>query len=173
MFIIETPGSIDSIGRDILQFGPLRVNLTFSKEQNEFTISCNSGLSAKLEPFKSYMCCIRWDRGNFITCLDIYDYSHRDDIPVYRLRPEMYWFTFDNPKYSLVSDYDKELIVESPQPCQIHSYPVQMTNIKYYNIYLNDTDMMKEAIKYTTNHESCVFNDLARNILSGHGYTVK
>ena len=173
MFIIETPGSIDSMGRDILQFGPLRVNLIFSKEQNEFTISCNSGLSAKLKPFKSYMCCIRWDRGNFVTCLDIYDYNHRDDIPVYRLRPEMYWFTFDNPKYSLVSDYDKELIVESPKPCQIHSYPVQMTNIKYYNIYLNDTDMVKEAIKYTTNHPACVFNDLARNILSGHGYTVK
>ena len=173
MFIIETPGSIDDIGRDILQFGPLRVNLMFSKLKNMFTLRCNSNLSADLEPFRSYMCCIRWDRNNFVTCLDIYDYNHRDDIPVYRLRPEMYWFTFDEPKYNLVSDYDKELIITTPQPCQIHSYPVQMTNIKYYDIYLNDTDMMKEAVKYTTNHKSCVFNDVARNITSGHGYAVK
>ena len=173
MFIIETPGSINDIGRDILQFGPLRVNLMFSKKENIFTLSCNSNLSAKLEPFRSYLCCIRWNHNNYITGLDIYDYLHKEDIPVYRLRPEMYWFSFDNPKCSLTAEYDTELIITTPQACQIHSYPVQMTNIKYYNVYLNDTDMMKEAIKYTTNHESCVFNDVARNITSGHGYAVK
>ena len=48
-----------------------------------------------------------------------------------------------------------------------------MTHIKYYNVYLDDESMVKEAIKYSTNHDACVFNDVARNITSGHGYAVK
>lgn len=174
MFIIETPGSLtDNVERDILQFGNLRVNLIYSKSANTFTLSTNSNIKAELEPFKSYMCCIRWDRNNYVTCLDIFDYMHRADIPVYRLRPEMYWFAFDEPKYSIVSDYDDDLYTNTPLDCQIHSYPVQMTNIKYYNVYLDDESMVKEGIKYSTNHDACVFNDVARNITSGHGYAVK
>ena len=45
--------------------------------------------------------------------------------------------------------------------------------IKYYNKYLESQEAFTEAIKYTTNHESCVFNDTARNIISGHGYEIK
>lgn len=174
MFIIETPGSLtDEVSRDIIQFGNLRVKLDYTKANNLFTLSCNAGLKCELDPFKSYMCCIRWDRNNYITGLTIYDYTHRDDVPIYKLRPEMYWFMFDTPKCNIVTNYDDDLATSSPMPCQIHSYPVQLTNIKYYNVYLNDEDMVKEAVKYTTNHESCVFNDVARNITSGHGYAVK
>ena len=54
-------------------------------------------------------------------------------------------------------------------PCQVHAYPLQLTNIKYYNKYLDETEATTEAIKYTTNHK-VVFNDLARPINSGHGY---
>jgi hypothetical protein len=85
----------------------------------------------------------------------------------------MYWFDFENPVCNLVSNYDLELSSITELPCQIHAYPLQLTNIKYYNEYLNDTEMMSESVKYTTNNENCVFNDLARPINSGHGYIVK
>jgi hypothetical protein len=174
IFLIETPGSFSGeISRDILQFCNLRVNVEYNKNENIFNIKCNSGLTSKLEPFKSYICAIRWDRNNYITCLDIYDYAYREDIPVYKLRPEMYWFKFDNPICHIVSDYDNDLYIKEPQLCQVHAYPMQLTNIKYYNVYLDDETMIKESIKYTTNHISCVFNDTARNIISGHGYAIK
>ena len=57
--------------------------------------------------------------------------------------------------------------------CQIHPWPLAMTNIKYYRGGMSDEDILKECIKYTTNHEQCVINDLARPILDGHGYAVK
>lgn len=172
MFIIETPGSFSGVlERDILQFGNLRVNMIW--ENNNFTLSCNSNLKAILEPFKSYMCIIRWNRDNYTISLDIYDYKHRDDIPIYKMRPEMYWFDFENPYYTNISDYDIDLSTCEELPCQIHAYPLQMTNIKYYNIYLENEESIKESIRYTTNHENCVFNDLSRHINSGHGYAVK
>ena len=172
IFIVETPGSFnDEIERDIIQFGNLRVDMKYKR--NEFTISCNSGLQSKLQPFKSYLCIIRWNRNNYTTSLDIFDYKHREDIPIYKLRPEMYWFDFENPICNLVNNYDLELSHSVEAPCQVHAYPLQLTNIKYFNDYLSDTEMVNEAVKYTTNHKACVFNDLARPINSGHGYAVK
>lgn len=172
MFILETPGSFSEVlDRDIIQFGNLRVNMKWNN--NKFVLSCNSSVSAELEAFKSYLCIVKWNRNNFIISLDIYNYNHRDDIPVYKLRPEMYWFGFDSPYCSEVGDYDTEISSSCELPCQVHAYPLQLTNIKYYNKYLDETEATTEAIKYTTNHKSCVFNDLARPINSGHGYAVK
>ena len=171
MFIFETPGSLDnSIERDIIQFGNLHVKLSFI--DNKYSISCGD-LKSNLETFKSYMCVIKWNRGNFVLSMDIYNYTHRTDIPIYKLRPEMYWFDFENPLYSEIVDYNMDLTSDHPLNCQIHSYPVQLTNIKYYNKYLDSEETFVEAIKYTTNHESCVFNDISRHINSGHGYAVK
>jgi hypothetical protein len=172
MFILETPGSFtDILDRDIIQFGNLRINMTWAN--NKFNLSCNSGLTAELEPFKSYLCIIKWNQVNFIISMQIYSYNHREDIPIYKLRPEMYWFSFDSPYYSNIGNYDTELNMSCELPCQVHAYPLQLTNIKYYNKYLDETEATTEAIKYTTNHKSCVFNDLARPINSGHGYAVK
>jgi hypothetical protein len=172
MFIVETPGSFSEVlDRDIIQFGNLRINMKW--DNGKFKLSCNSKLTAELVPFKSYMCIIKWHRGNFILSMDVYDYMHRDDIPVYKLRPEMYWFNFEKPIYSEVTNYDIELSSTCELPCQVHAYPLQLTNIKYYNEYLDATDAITEAIRYTTNHKSCVLNDLARPINSGHGYAVR
>ena len=172
IFIVETPGSFsDVLDRDIIQFGNLRINMKWDK--GLFKLSCNSKLNAKLNPFKSYLCIIRWHRGNFILSMEVYDYMHRDDIPVYKLRPEMYWFNFENPYYSETTDYDTELSMSHELLCQVHAYPLQLTNIKYYNNYLDATESITEAIRYTTNHKNCVFNDLARPINSGHGYAVR
>ena len=171
MFIFETPGSLDNaIERDIIQFGNLRIKLNFINKK--YSITCND-LTADLETFKSYLCVIKWNRSNFTTSMELYDYKHREDIPIYKLRPEMYWFDFENPIYSEISNYNNDLCTSEPLPCQIHSYPVQITNIKYYNKYLDNNETFTEAIKYSTSHENCVINDLARNINSGHGYAVK
>ena len=120
LFIIETPGSFSNeIERDIIQFGNLRIGMKYL--QNEFVINCNSNISAKLEPFKSYLCAIRWNRYNYTISMDIYSQKYREDVPIYKLRPEMYWFDFENPHYTEISDYNKDLYSDEPLPCQVHA----------------------------------------------------
>lgn len=171
-FIIETPGSFSGeLEHDIIQFGNLRINMRY--DNKHFVLSCGDDLNAILDPFKSYMCVIRWNRQNYILSMNIYDYKHREDIPIYKLRPEMYWFAFDEQLFSQTTNYNNELSSDVEMPCQVHAYPLQLTNIKYYNAYLDDKDVAIESVKYTTNHKNCVFNDLARPINSGHGYAVK
>ena len=171
MFIFETPGSLDNaIERDIIQFGNLRIKLNFINKK--YSRTCND-LTADLETFKSYLCVIKWNRNNYTISMNLYNYTHREDIPIYKLRPEMYWFDFENPIYSEITNYDNDFCLTEPLPCQIHSYPVHITNIKYYDTYLDDKETFIEAVKYTTNHDHCIINDIARNINSGHGYAVK
>jgi hypothetical protein len=85
----------------------------------------------------------------------------------------MYYFDFENPVYEMVGEYNNEYIQEEERICQIHPWPVLMSNIKYYNTVLTQEESLKECVKYTTTHENCIINDLARQVTSGHGYAVK
>ena len=172
-FIIETPGKLSGeLERDILNFGEVQVRMQYNDAKQNFTIQFDK-LKQELDPFKSYVVHIKWNRQTFSEEMCIYPYVHRQDIPIYQLRPEMYWVDFENPVCEMVEAYNNDFDMKKGMPCQIHGYPFQITNVKYYNVYLNKIDAVKECVKYTTQHESCVINDLARPINSGHGYTVK
>ena len=171
MFLLETPGTLNGrVSKDILNFGNIEAHITY--DNGEFGFEFNN-MRAELESFNTYMVIMRWNRDNFTSELDIYKLVHRTDIPVYLLKPEMYYFDFENPICSLTSEYNNMFIINESLLCQIHPYPVQLSNIKYYNRYITKEDSLKECIKYTTTHESCIINDLARPINSGQGYNVK
>lgn len=185
-FIIETPGSFPDVEeKDILNFGEIRVNTEFIG--GRFCISWGE-MSVDLDPFSVYMVLLKWSGNNKTVDFIVYPYKHKEDLPLYLLKPEMYWWDFENPVIHLVGDfgdcfsssffiqgddkkYNEDWTIEGP--CQIQPYPLSMTNIKYYRGYMSDEDIFKECVKYTTNHEQCVINDLARPFTDGHGYAVK
>lgn len=171
MFILETPGTLGgAIEKDILNFGNVDVNMKYSKQK--FYLQFN-GMEQELEPFTSYMVVLKWSLNQYVSEMNIYKYTHRADVPVYRLKPEMYKFDFENPICNLTTEYNNDFNIKTSMDCQIHAYPLQMTNIKLYNTYLSMEDSIKESIKYVTSHEGCVINDLARPLDNGHGYAVR
>ena len=170
-FILETPGTLNGKdNKDILNFGNVEARVTYDK--NEFGFEFN-GMFAKLEAFNTYMVIMKWNRDNFTSELSIYKLTHPTNVAAYMLKPEMYYFDFENPVCSLVSEYNNDFIHKEPMMCQIHPYPVLMSNIKFYNVYMPFEKTLTESIKYTTTNENCVINDLARPISSGRGYSVK
>lgn len=173
MFIIETPGSLqDDLKRDIINFGNIQISIQYHKKTQDFTIEFGD-LSQKVLSFHSYMVMIKWDRNTYNTELNIYEYKHPDNVPVYKIKPEMYYFDFENPIGEILGVYNNDYDVRNGMECKIHTYPLFITNIKYYNKALEKSEAFKESLKYTTQHENCVINDLARHINSGHGYATK
>jgi hypothetical protein len=173
MFIIETPGTLmNKIERDIINFGNVQVTMKYREKEKDFLITFGE-LEQILLPFKSYMIMIKWNRASYSTELNVYEYKHPADMPVYKVRPEMYWFDYENPVCELIGIYNNDYDIRKEMECKIHSYPLFITNIKYYNKALDKQEAMKESIKYTTQHDNCVINDLARKISSGHGYAVR
>ena len=185
-FIIETPGTAPISKNEILNFGQISLNVEFNGEN--FIISWGESMIS-LNPFSTYMVIIKWNGNNKTVDFNVYNYTHKEGVPVYMLKPEMYWWDFENPVAKLVGDFDDCFNmsffkggVNDPEfdddwvtvgECSIHPWPLAMTNIKYYRGWMSNEDILKECIKYTTNHKQCVINDLARPILDGHGYAVK
>lgn len=173
MFIIETPGTLtEKLERDILNFGNIQIMMKYNKSSKDFSVQFGD-LEQKLLPFHSYMIMIKWNRSSYSTELNVYEYKHPENVPIYKIKPEMYWFDFENPIGEYVGTYNNDYDIRTEMNCQIHSYPCFITNIKYYNKALGKQEAIKESVKYTTQHTNCVINDLARKINSGHGYTVK
>ena len=173
MFILETPGTLKNIlERNIVNFGPIISKLSYYPDNQSFKISFDD-LEQTLDPFKSYMVFLKWNRINFTKELCVYEYIHDKEVPVYKLKPFLYEFDFQNPICELVGIYNNDFYLETGKDCYITGYPVSLTNIKYYNTYLDNENSIKESVKYSTQHENCVINDLARPIEEGHGYIVK
>ena len=173
MFILETPGTLAGAEeKDIINFGEVNAFIYYNGKSQDFHLIFNDMIQ-ELSPFSTYMVILRWDKRSHVSELNVYKYEHNRDIPIYKLRPEMYYFDFENPICELTSTYNNDMDMRQPAECQIHSYPVQMTNIKLYNKYLPIEEAIKESIKYVTNHDSCIINDLARPLDNGHGYAVR
>ena len=186
-FILETPGAMELGKKNILEFGEIEINIEFDK--SKFKLYWND-MKVSLKPFSTYMVLIKWNGQTRTVDFKVYNYKHKDDLPIYLLKPDMYWWDFEHPVYNRTGDFSEcfnisfrkgDNVIEGkyssdlsiPGSCQIHPWPLAMTNIKYYRGWMSDEDILKECIKYTTNHEQCVINDLARPILDGHGYVVK
>ena len=72
-----------------------------------------------------------------------------------------------------LTDVIKDYISKNPQTIHVYGYPVYLTNIKYYNEFLDKKTSIKESIKYTTTDDRCVISDLARKLYDGLGYEIK
>ena len=173
MFLLETQGTLGgNLEKEIIQFGSIAVNMKYDESKQKFYLQFDK-LEQELDIFSTYMVVCKWNRNMFCTEMIIYKYIHDENIPVYKLRPEMYYFDVENPLCELVGHYNNDFITKQPESCQVHAYPLFMTNIKLYNKSLDIIESLKEMVKYTTTHENCVINDLARPISSGHGYDVR
>ena len=173
IFILETPGSFNKqLDKDIMNFGPIDIQMAYLENEDKFLVGCHE-LYSRIDPFSTYMVMYKWNRNNFTCELNIYKHTYDKNTPQYKLRPESYYFDFENPICELVGAYNNDYVIDKPQQCQIHSYPAQVTNIKLFNNYLDNQESIKESIKYITQSEKCIINDLSRPIDAGHGYVVK
>ena len=164
-FILET--GAESKETSLLQIGPINFELA-----DNFLFGVED-LSTNLQPFSTYLVVYRWDRSTHTKELVVYRHHHRTDMPVYLVKPESYFFDLDHPVYEKVGHYNSDYEVCDPQPCSLHGFPCFLTNIKYYNRTLPKEEVLREAVRYTTDHEACVFNDLARPIHLSTQYAVK
>lgn len=172
-FLIETPGHLNGeLSKEIAEFGPITFEVAYDNKARHFLIGVED-LIIPIQPFSTYLVVYRWNRGTFTRELSVYKHVHREDMPVYILKPEHYWFNLEAPVAELTGSYNNDYELTSPQPCQIHPWPLALTNVKLYNKYMGIEEALKETLKYTTTDEHCVFGDVARPLNSGKGYAVR
>lgn len=167
-FVVSTPGYMEFDVKNIIETG--NIGISIKGVDNNFILSFN-GMEYILEPQKTYLCICRWNRGTFTTELNVYEHKYPENIPVYKIRPEMGYF--DITDSGLTSVYNNEFITPEKSNIRVYPWPMELSNIKIYENYLSLEDAIKESLKYTTTNELCVVNDLCRPIEAPLGYTVK
>ena len=133
------------------------------------------GIECRMVPGRFYLVVARWDRSTFSQSLNVYEYrcNAPSNLPPYKIRRDMYKFEFNDPICETTIAYNNDYITEKPSKIMISPSPSEITNIRLYDISLDDETMLRESLKYTTTNEHCVINDVARPIESSHGYSTR
>lgn len=124
----------------------------------------------ELDDDSVYILCIRWSRDLFSVELEAYKQTHQDDVPAYLLKPEKYWFDIAG---ETVVAYDDRFDCREKVPVKCSPAPFSVTNIRLYDCWMDKEGAFTEAMKYTTNSEHCIINDVARPIEGSFGYSVR
>ena len=188
-FIISTNGEKLDDKQTLISFGNSEIKNKQNIEiqcdgYNVFLENASASLkkenaSASLEKLNQtnvctdYLVICKWSRKNAVKEIFAFPYVGPVDVPSYQVRPEMYKFDFEATDAESLKEYNNDYIAKEQQRVIVHGNAFLLTNIKLYNSYMSNEDAIKESLKYTTKSKLCVFNDVARPIDSGNGFSVK
>lgn len=150
--------------RTILSIGDFNISL------KEGSIVLPDGTSKAIETGKTYLMIMRWGRSSNDINLNVYPLVAPTGIPSYKMRPTMW--KFDLNQTAVATTLDPRLICTKPVQVVLYGYPLQVANLKLYNKYIADEELM-EVLKYTTKDEYCIINDQARPLNDQLGFSVR
>ena len=171
-FIISTNGEKLHDKQTLISFGNIEIQCDGSNVYLE-------NASASLEKLNQtnvctdYLVICKWSRKSAVKEIFAFPYVGPAGVPAYKVIPEMYKFDFEATDAESVKEYNNDYIAKEQQRVIVHGNAFLLTNIKLYNSYMSNEDAIKESLKYTTKSKLCVFNDVARPIDSGNGFSVK
>lgn len=158
-----------TIYRTIISFGNIRI------ETDGKNIKFGDAIASLTKGSTDYLVICKWNRKSFVQEIVAYPYVVPSNLPSYRIKPEMYKFDLSIIEENGSCEYNNDNISEKQQEVLLigNENLLKITNIKLINKYLNKEQAIKESLKYTTTYEGCVFNDLARPLDTGEGYSIK
>ena len=173
-FIISTKGEKMNDKKTLISFGNIEIQCDGS---NVYLENARASLEKKNQTnvFTDYLVICKWSRKSAVKEIFAFPYVYvgPDGVPSYKVRPEMYKFDFEKTDADSVKEYNNDYIAKEQQRVIVHGNAFLLTNIKLYNSYMSNEDAIKESLKYTTKSKLCVFNDVARPIDAGNGFSVK
>ena len=171
-FIISTNGEKLNDKQTLISFGNIEIQCDGSNVYLENACASLEKLN-QTNVCTDYLVICKWSRKSAVKEIFAFPYVGPAGVPTYKVRPEMYKFDFDATDAESVKEYNNDYIAKEQQRVIVHGNSFLLTNIKLYNSYMSNEDAIKESLKYTTKSKSCIFNDVARPIDSGNGFSVK
>ena len=171
-FIISTKGEKLHDKQTLISFGNIEIQCDGSNVYLENACASLEKLN-QTNVCTDYLVICKWSRKSAVKEIFAFPYVGPAGVPAYKVRPEMYKFDFEATDAESVKEYNNDYIAKEQQRVIVHGNSFLLTNIKLYNSYMSNEDAIKESLKYTTKSKRCIFNDVARPIDSGNGFSVK
>lgn len=152
----------DDFSGSILKVGTTTFNIEYNHTSVKLTCNKMPGISIDI-PIGIYLfIIIKWSKSMNIFEMHAYRYTHREEIPLYKLNPAHYYFDIDNPESEITTKYNIELEALDPASIEINNFVGTITNLKVFDVYNDNTS---ELLQMYPNNKHLIFNDTCRKLV--------
>lgn len=154
----------------ILHIGNVEIKIKQTINEAILYINIDKSKEIKLEPNNTYLIIFRFSKCMNLVDFSAYKYTYNQNIPLYKLQNNHYWFDMDNVVSNNVGKFDIEYSSQEKSDIWISNFSGSITNIKIYDIY---NDNLTDMLQMYPTHQHLVINDTARKIIGRPGVTPK
>lgn len=165
---VMSPAYTDSYEGILLECGNVKVKISQNIEKTRLYV--NDKLSIELNINETYLCVLRISKCMNLSELLAFKYTFNQNIPLYKLQNNHYYFDMDNPAAKSIGKFDIEYSTTEKSDIKVHNLFGYITNIKLYDIY---NDSLSDMLQMYPTHQHLLINDTARKLVGLHGVANK
>ena len=160
----------DPIKHHILKIGSLYINIEQSVNKSVLKLNYDKKAELELKIHTTYIVVLQWSRRMNIVYFAAYEYTHNENIPMYKLTNAHYYFDIDNVSAEYVTKYNPNFSQDKRTSIETFGFDGWITNIKIYDAFVNN---ISELIQMYPTHQHLMVNDTARRLIDGQGVTLR
>lgn len=153
----------------VISIGDIKINITQSIKESVLTLNKDRSIQVTLNNGNWNFVVFKWSKSLNLIDASVYQYTHNDKIPIYKLQNQHYWFDIDNPISTASSKFNVELNVIERKEVQINNFYGSISNFKLFDLY---NDNISELLQMYPTHQHLLINDTARLIVGLTGNPV-
>lgn len=140
------------------------IKLFIKQEGSNIQIYTNKDHNIKLEipTNKTTFVIARWSKNMNIIDLHAYKYTFNENIPIYKLSNEHYYFDIDHPIAEYTGRFNDEFILSTKSEVELCNIYGWITNLKIFDKY---TDDISDLLQMYPNNQHLMINDTARRLV--------
>lgn len=146
----------------VISIGDIKINITQSIKESVLTLNKDRSIHVTLNNGNWNFVVFKWSKSLNLIDASVYQYTHNDKIPIYKLQNQHYWFDIDNPISTASGKFNVELNVTERKEVQINNFYGSISNFKLFDLY---NDNISELLQMYPTHQHLLINDTARLIV--------
>lgn len=160
----------DEVTHHIMKIGGMYLDCTQNRNNAVLYLNYDRNIKIKIKLNTTYLVVIQWSRRMNLIRLVAYEYTHNENIPMYKLSNAHYYFDVDNATADYVSKYNPNFSQDRKESIEIFGFDGWATNIKVYDAYV---DNVSELIQMYPTNQHLVVNDTARKLVGNQGVALR
>jgi hypothetical protein len=163
---ILNPGIIEEFKGKLISIGSLSINIEQNIQSTILYLNVNKEVKIDLANNSTYLCVLRISKCMNLVDFMAYLYTYNENIPLYKLQNNHYYFNMDNPISKYIGKYDIEYYIAEKSDVIIYDYYGTITNFKLFDIY---NDQLRDVLQMYPNNQHLQINDTARKLVGLSG----
>lgn len=160
-FILQADSAIQGWKSPIIQIGNFKIMIS-QDSKNTIYLNKNKNIKVDINYGEPVFITLKVSKSMNLCEMFAYKYTHNENIPIYKLKKQNYWFDIDNPIDSSKGKFDIEYSISKKTDVELNNFYGWITNFKFFDLYNGNTT---ELLQMYPTHQHLLINDTARRIV--------